>query len=178
MTGVQTCALPISGAGTLTHLTGEIYKRAVGLPDYAHIPYRGAGPGMNDLVGGHIPTMVFNITGQGIELHKAGKIRIVGVASPKRLDVLPDVPACAEFYPAIVAQLFTGLFAPAGTPRSIIDQIAKANSEVAGSAEFRKKLIDSGLEPVADTPEEAGAVVQAELRRLGPLAKEIGFKPE
>ena len=133
---------------------------------------------MNDLVGGHIPSMIFNITGQGIELHKAGKIRIVGVASPKRLDLLPDVPTCAEFYPAVVAQLFTGLFAPAGTPKPIIEQIAKANHELAGNAEFRKKLTDSGLEPVTDTPEEAGAVVEAELKRLAPLAKEIGFKPE
>jgi tripartite-type tricarboxylate transporter receptor subunit TctC len=166
------------GAGTLTHLTGEIFKRAVGLPDYAHIPYRGAGPGMNDLVGGHIPSMIFNITGQGLELHKAGKIRIIGVASPKRLDVLADVPTCAEFYPAVVAQLFTGLFAPAGTPRAIIEQVANANLDLARDAAFRKKLIDSGLEPVADTPEEANTVVEAELKRLAPLAKEIGFKPE
>jgi tripartite-type tricarboxylate transporter receptor subunit TctC len=77
-----------------------------------------------------------------------------------------------------VAQLFTGLFAPAGTPRAIIEQVANANLDLARDAAFRKKLIDSGLEPVADTPEEANTVVEAELKRLAPLAKEIGFKPE
>ena len=166
------------GAGTLTHLAGEILKQLAGLPDFAHAPYRGAGPGMTDLVGGHIPVMALNITGQVLEFHKAGNIRIIATCGPKRLDLLPDVAAAAETYPNLVAQLFTGLFAPAATPKAIIARIAEAHGKLAASDAFKKRLVDSGLDPVADTPEAAQHFVDGEIKRLVPLVKAVGFKPE
>lgn len=165
------------GAGTLTHLTGEIFKQLAGTPEFVHVAYRGAGPGITDLVAGHIPSMMLNITSQVLELHRTGKIRILAVCTPKRIGVLPDVPAAAETMPKLVAQLFTGLFVPASTPAPIIEKIAGANKAAMASKAFQKKLVDAGFEPVNDTPAEAQKFVDAELSRLGPLIKSTGFKP-
>ena len=165
------------GAGTLTHLVGEIFKQLTDTADLAHVPYRGAGPGITDLVAGHIPTMLLNITSQGLELHRTGKIRIIAVCTPKRIGVLPDVPAAAETMPQLIGQLFTGLFAPAGTPEAIIDTLAEANRKAMSSTAFQQKLIDAGFEPVRDTPAEAHRFVEAEISRMAPLIRSTGFKP-
>jgi tripartite-type tricarboxylate transporter receptor subunit TctC len=166
------------GAGTFTNLAGEIFKQSAGIPDLIHVPYRGAGPGMSDLVSGHIPTMVLNITNQSLELHRTGKIRIVAVMTPKPLAVLPDVPTAQETLSGVVASLFTGLFVPAGTPQPIVDRIASANRSAMASVEFQKKLVATGFDSVADTPAEAQRFVDAERARLVPLVKSVGFKPE
>lgn len=166
------------GAGTFTNLAGEMFKQAAGIPDLVHIPYRGAGPGMSDLVSGHIPTMVLNITNQSLELHRTGKIRIVAVMTQKPLAVLPDVPTATATFPGLVASLFTGLFVPAGTPQPIVDRIAQANRKAMASDEFQKKLAATGFDSVADTPAEAQRFVDAERARLVPLVKSVGFKPE
>lgn len=165
------------GAGTLTHLTGEIFKQLAETPELAHVPYRGAGPGITDLVAGHIPTMMLNITSQVLELHRTDKIRIIAVCTPKRIGVLPDVPAAAETMPQLVAQLFTGLFVPASTPGDIIEKAAAVNKAAMASKPFQQKLVEAGFEPVNDTPAEAQKFVDAEISRLGPLIKSTGFKP-
>ena len=165
------------GTGTLTHLTGEIFKQFAALPSLAHVPYRGAGPGIADLVAGHIPIMLLNITSQGLELHRADKIRIIAVCTPKRIGVLPAVPAAADTIPQLIAQLFTGLFVPTGTPQAVIDKLAAANKKALASKVFQQKLIDAGFEPVNDTPAEAQKFVDAEMSRLGPLIASTGFKP-
>lgn len=165
------------GAGTLTHLTGEIYKQLTNTPTLAHVAYRGAGPGIADLVAGHVPIMMLNITSQVLELHRTGKIRIIAVCTPKRLKLLPDIEAAAETMPQLVAQLFTGLFIPSATPPEIIAKLAKANATAMMSKPFQQKLLEAGFEPVTDTPVEAQAFVDAELARLVPLIKSTGFKP-
>ena len=164
------------GVGTFTNLAGEMFKQLAGTPDVTHIPYKGAGPGMSDLVSGHIPIMVLNITNQAISLHQSGKIRILAVLTPKPLSVLPDVPTGTQTLPDLVAMLFTGLFVPAKTPKAIIDRIAQANHAAMASDEFKKKLIAAGFDPVLDTPAEAQRFVDAERARLIPLVKSTGFK--
>ena len=165
------------GAGTLTHLAGEIFKQLAGTPELAHVAYRGAGPGITDLVAGHIPMMMLNVTSQVLELHRTAKIRLVAVCTPKRLGVLPEVPAAAETMPQLVAQLFTGLFVPASTPRAVIDKVASVNAKAMASEAFRKKLVEAGFEPVADTPAQAQQFIDEEIARLGPLIRSTGFKP-
>ncbi len=165
------------GTGTLTHLTGEIFKQLAAVPELAHVPYRGAGPGIADLVAGHIPMMLLNITSQGLELHRADKIRIIAVCTPKRIGVLPDVPSASDTIPQLIAQLFTGLFVPSATPQVVIDMLAAANKKAMTSKVFQQKLIDAGFEPVNDTPAEAQKFVDAEMSRLGPLIASTGFKP-
>ncbi len=164
------------GAGTLTHLTGEIFKKLADTPELAHVAYRGAGPGITDLVAGHIPAMMLNITNQVLELHRTNKIRIVAVCTPKRIGVLPDVPAAAETMPQLIGQLFTGLFVPAATPQAVIDKVASINQKAMSSSKFKEKLISAGFEPVTDTPAAAQKFVDSEVARLGPLINSTGFK--
>lgn len=165
-----------AGAGTFTNLAGEMFKQQAGTPDLTHIPYRGGGPVIADVVSGHIPMMMINITSHVIELHKTGKIRLIAVFTPRRIGVLPDVQAAAETLPSVVAALFIGVFAPAATPKPIIDQIAKANHAAVTSEEFTSKLIASGFEAVVDTPEQAQRFLDAERARIVPLVKALNFK--
>ena len=150
------------GAGTFTNLAGEMFKQQTGVTDLTHIPYRGGGQSIADVVSGHIPMVMITITDYVIELHKTGKIRLVAVMTPQRMTVLPDVPATAETHPNLIASLFLGVFAPAATPKLIIDRIAQANRAAIASADFKQKLTSSGFEPVQDTPEEAQRYIQTE----------------
>jgi len=165
-----------AGAGTFTHLAGEMFKQMAGTPDVTHIPYRGGGPVIADVVSGHVSMMAINITNHVIELHKTGKIRIVAVFTPKRLSVLPDVPAAVETLPGLVAALFVGVFAPAATPKAVIDRVAQAHHAAITSEDFKSKLIKSGFEPIVDTPDEAQRFVATERARIVPLAQSLGFK--
>jgi tripartite-type tricarboxylate transporter receptor subunit TctC len=166
-----------AGAGTLTHVAGELFKQGAGLPDIRHVPYKGAGPGLNDLLGGHIQMMAANATAQLLNLHKEGKVRILAVASPKRLRGAPDIPTgVEEGMPALLAELFTGLFAPAGTPKPIIDKIAAVNTKVMSEKAFQDSLVKSGFEPVTGSnPENASSYIDGERARLGPVLKSVGL---
>lgn len=166
-----------AGAGTLTNLTGEMFKQLIGAPNIVHVPYKGAAPGIADLVSGHIPMMTPNVTGQLLELHRSGKVRILAVASPTRLKGAPEIPTAIESgLPNMVAQLFNGVFAPAQTPMTIVDQIAAATHTALADAEFQKTLIKSGFEPVLDSdPQKAQALVGAEHARLVPVIKAAGM---
>jgi tripartite-type tricarboxylate transporter receptor subunit TctC len=142
-----------------------------------HVPYKGAGPGITDLVSGHIPMMTPNVTGQLLELHNAGKIRILAVTSPTRLKGAPEIPTAIEAgVPDMIAQLFNGLFAPVGTPKPIIDKIASATNTVMKDKDFQDTLIKSGFEPVLDSnPDKARAFVSDEVRRWPPILKAAGM---
>jgi len=167
-----------AGSGTLTQVTGEMFKQMAGLADIVHIPYKGAGPGIADLVSGHIPMMTPNITGPLLELHRAGKIRILAATAHARLQGAPDIPIAIESgMPGLVTELFTGLFAPAATPRAIIEQIAQATRKALTDEDFRQALIKSGFEISPDTtPERAAKFVNDEHTRLTPVIKALGLK--
>jgi tripartite-type tricarboxylate transporter receptor subunit TctC len=168
-----------AGAGTLTNLTGEMFKHLIGVNDIVHVPYKGAGPGIADLVSGHIPLMTPNVTGQLLELHRVGKVRILVVTSPTRLKGAPDIPTAVESgLPDMVAQLFIGLFAPAGTPKLIIDRIAQATTAVMADKDFQSTLVKSGFEPVVDSdPEKARQFISGEAIRWPPILKAAGMTP-
>jgi tripartite-type tricarboxylate transporter receptor subunit TctC len=169
-----------AGAGTMTNLAGELFKQLTGLNDIVHVPYKGAGPGLSDLVSGHIPMMTPNITGQVLELHRTGKIRILAVNAPARLTAAADIPTAGEEgLPNMIGQLFLGLFAPAGTPKAVVDRIAEATAKAMADPEFQKVLVASGLEAIADSnSEKARAFIDAEIARWGPVVKAAGFKVE
>jgi tripartite-type tricarboxylate transporter receptor subunit TctC len=164
------------GAGTYTNLAGEMFKQQAGVSDLTHIPYRGGGQSIADVVSGHIPMILVTITDYVVELHKTGKIRLVSVMTPERMAILPDVPAAVETYPNLIAVLFLGVFAPAATPKPIIDRIAQANKAAIASADFKQKLTSAGFEAVLDTPEEAQRYIQTEQGRIASLVKSLGFK--
>jgi tripartite-type tricarboxylate transporter receptor subunit TctC len=165
------------GAGTLTNLAGEMLKQLTGT-EIVHVPYRGAGPAIADVVSGHIPIMMANVTSQLLDLHRSGKVRIVAVTSASRLKAATDIPTAAEAgVPKLVLVLFNALFAPGGTPRPIVEQIAQATRTVMADQEFLDTMIKSGLEPTPDSgPQKAQQFIDEERTRLMPVIKAAGFK--
>jgi tripartite-type tricarboxylate transporter receptor subunit TctC len=162
------------GTGTISHLAGEIFKDLAGLKDLAHVPYRGAGPALQDLVAGHIPVLANNVTDQGLELHRAGKIRIVSICATQRLAALPDVAPASETLPGLVARTFTAVLVPVATPQAIIDQVAGANRAIMSTKKFQDRLAQASFEPVLDTPSEAKRFIEAEIAALAPRIKALG----
>jgi tripartite-type tricarboxylate transporter receptor subunit TctC len=169
-----------AGSGTMSNLSGELFKQLTGLNDLVHIPYKGAGPGISDLISGHIPMMTPNVTGQLLEFHRTGKIRILGVNGAQRLAAAPEIPTAIEQgVPGMIGLLFLGLFAPAATPRAIVDRIAEATRAAMADVEFQKVLIASGLEAIPDSnPDKAKQFIDEEIARWSPVVKAAGFKVE
>ncbi len=168
-----------AGAGTMTHLAGEKFKLLTGLKDLTHVPYKGAGPGIADLISGHIPAMTPNITSQILEHERAGKLRALAAFAPQRLKGAPNVPTAIEAgFPDMVGQLFVGVFVRSGTPKPVLDQIAASNQKVMADPEFQRILLASGLEPINDTPDQARKFLTDENTRWAPVVKAIGLKVE
>ena len=169
-----------AGTGTMSNLSGELFKQLTGLNQLVHIPYKGAGPGITDLVSGHIPMMTPNITGQVLQLHRSGKVRILAVNAAQRMKATPDIPtAIEEGLPGMIGQLFLGLFVPAATPKAIVDRIGDATRAAMADPEFQKILVTSGLEAVADSDsEKAKRFMEEEIVRWGPVVKAAGLKVE
>ena len=169
-----------AGAGTMTNLSGELFKQLIGAPDITHIPYKGSAPGVTDLAAGHIPMMTPNVGGPLLQFHRAGKVRILAIAAKERMKAAPDIPTAIEAgLPGMVAANFNGLFAPAGTPKPILDQITKLTRAAIAEDETQKSLITSGFEPVVDGgPEATDRMVAEELARWTPIMKSTGFKME
>jgi tripartite-type tricarboxylate transporter receptor subunit TctC len=167
-----------AGTGSMNQLTGELFKSLSGATDVVHVPYKGAGPAITDLVSGQIPIAAPNVTAQIIELHRSGRLRILAVTAPRRLSAAPDIPTAVEQgLPGMISQNFIGLFAPARTPRAIIDQVAQATRAVMSDDLFLRSLVASGFEPYPDSsPEETRAFVDDEISRWGPIIKSIGLK--
>jgi len=167
-----------AGAGTMTHLAGELFKHLIKAPKIVHVPYKGAGPSIADLVSGQVQYGTINVTGQLLQLHDAGKVKILAVTSAERLQGAPKFPTAVEAgLPNMVATLFTGLLAPAGTPKPILDQIAQATQKLMKDPEMQKALTDQGLEPITDsTPDKMRAFLQEEEERWTPVLKAAGLK--
>jgi tripartite-type tricarboxylate transporter receptor subunit TctC len=169
-----------AGAGTLTNLAGELFKQLIGAPDIVHIPYKGSAPGVADLASGHIPMMTPNVGGPLLDFHRAGKVRILSINATTRIKAAPDIPTAIEAgLPGMIAGNLNGLFAPAGVPKAIVDQIAEATRRIMGDAEFQRILVTSGFEPILDSgPDATRQFIAAELTRWTPIMKATGFKME
>jgi tripartite-type tricarboxylate transporter receptor subunit TctC len=166
-----------AGVGSLNELTGELFKSLAGLPDLVQVPYRGSGPATADCVAGQIPMVTPAVTGQLIQFHRTGKLRILAVTSPARLKAAPDLPTAVETLPGMVSQQLIGLFAPAGTSRAIIDQVAKANHDALADPAYQAMLVETGFEPDADSsPEKFGERIEAEIAKWTPIVKTLGIK--
>jgi len=167
-----------AGTGSFNHLTGELLKSISGGPDIVHVPYKGAGPAMADAVSGHIPIIVPNVTGQVIELYRAGKLKLLAVTLPERLPQLPEIPTAIEAgFGGMVAQNFVGLFAPSGTPQAIVAQVAQATRNVMTDPEFQRLLVTSGFAPQVDSgPDRARRFLSDEIARWTPVIKGLGLR--
>jgi tripartite-type tricarboxylate transporter receptor subunit TctC len=169
-----------AGAGTLTNLAGELFKQLIGAPDIVHIPYHGSAPGLTDLASGQIPMMTPNIGAALLDLHRAGKVRILAIAAPERIKAAPDIPTAIEAgLPGMIAGNLNGLFAPAGVPDDTIERLAQATREIVADASFQDMLVRSGFEPILDSgPTQTRRFIAEEIARWTPIIQAIGFRTE
>lgn len=166
-----------AGAGTMTHLGGEMFKQHAGGLDILHVPYKGVGLASADLLSGYIPMMTPHVNARFLSLHRAGRIRIISVNAPARLKAAPDIPVSVEVLPDLIAQLFSGIFAPAGTPRSVVERVSQATRKALADEGFQKTLIQSGSEPVVDgSPAKAQQLLEQDRKRLLPVIDRMNFK--
>jgi tripartite-type tricarboxylate transporter receptor subunit TctC len=167
-----------AGVGTVNQLTGELFKSLTGTADILHVPYKGAGPAITDLVAGQIPMAVPNVTAQVIELHRSGKLRMLAITSPRRLAAVPEIPTAIEQgLPGMVSQNFIGLFAPARTPQAVVAQVAEATNTITGDAQLQQVMAASGLELELESgPDKTRRLVEDEIARWTPVIKRIGLK--
>ena len=166
-----------AGIGTVGHVAGEYFAIETGIK-LTHIPYKGTGPAMTDLIGGHIP-LSFSPIPAAHESARSGLLRMLAVTSAKRSTLMPDIPTVAESgVPGFEAVLRYGLVAPAGTPRPIIDRLNKVLQATLASDEVRKRLATEGAEPLPSTPEEYAADIDREEAQWSKVVKASGAKAE
>jgi tripartite-type tricarboxylate transporter receptor subunit TctC len=165
------------GTGTLNHLTVELIAHRTGMK-VVHVPYKGAGPALNDLLGGHIEVLLSAIP--NVHSHVlAGTVRALAVAAAKRSVLLPAVPTFAEAgLPGYEVPLRWGLAAPKGTPRPVIETLNRALDAALTTDEVRERLAVEGAEPQPTTPEHYAAIIDRELTMWSDLVKSAGIKPE
>jgi tripartite-type tricarboxylate transporter receptor subunit TctC len=164
------------GSGTGPHMAGELFKMMAGLR-MVHVPYRGSGPMLTDLLGGQVQ-LAFDGTSSSIEHIRSGRLRALGVSTATRLEALPDVPPVGDFVPGYEAVGWQGLGAPRNTPIEIIDLL---NREIgAGLADVRLKarLAELGNAPLALSPAEFGRLVAQDTEKWGKVVRFAGLKPE
>jgi tripartite-type tricarboxylate transporter receptor subunit TctC len=167
-----------AGHGSLNHLSGELFKLKTGITDLPHVPYRGAGPGLVDLLAGQIPMLMPAMTNIVLEHHRAGKLRVLAVTHHKRLAAAPELPTAVEQgIVDLVAPNFIGVYVPTGTPKAIIDQIAEANLKLLAERSYQELLISGTFEleqPLS--PETYKAYVESEIARWRPIVTAMGIK--
>jgi tripartite-type tricarboxylate transporter receptor subunit TctC len=164
-----------AGNGTSQHISGELFKIMTGT-QMQHIPYKGSGPMIPDLLAGTIQLSFENITTAYPQV-KGGKLKALAVTSAKRSFVAPEVPAMAEAgLPGYDISSWQAMFAPAGTPKAIVSRLHAETAKILRSPENQKRLTDLGLEPGGMAPEELTALIRAEIPKFGKVVKESGAK--
>ena len=153
-----------TGVGGSPHLAGEMLKYRAGV-DIVHIPYKGASPALNDLLGGNVAMGFMTSLGLGQHI-QSGKLRAIAVASPKRLPELPDVPTTAEAgLPDFHVLSWNGLAAPAKTPRDVVERLSREVQAAVAQADVKAKLLDLNLVAQGSTPDQLGALMASEVKR-------------
>ena len=160
-----------AGRGTPAHLAGELFKLAFGL-DITHVPFTGGGPAVTATLGGHTPAIVSALP-TGAPYAKAGSLRALAIMSARRSTLLPEVPTMVEATGmALEADIVTGLVAPAGTPKEIIDVLYRSIEKIIAPAEFRERLLGLGFDPVAGTPEHFAQWIRIEIAKWGKVIRD------
>jgi tripartite-type tricarboxylate transporter receptor subunit TctC len=166
-----------AGVGTASHVSGEYFATAAGIK-LVHVPYKGTGPALSDLIGGHIPMAFAPIPATHSQI-SGGTLRALAVTSAARSGLLPDVPTIAESgLTGFDASLYYGLIAPAGTPRPIIDKLNAALRAALTSDEVKKRLVADGTEVTPSTPEEYTAFIDKDETKWSKIVKASGAKGE
>ncbi len=164
-----------SGSGSTIHMSGEMFTHLLGLK-MTHVPYKGSGPAVTDLIGGQVNMMFDNIP-SAISHIRSGKLRALATTGPRRAVALPELPTMIESGVAgFESTAWFGLAMPVGTPREIVARMNAEGQKAAKAPEFVKRMTDLGYEIVGGTPEQMASMIQDEMRRWGPIVKASGAK--
>lgn len=163
-----------SGNGTPLHLSGELFKKLAGV-SMQHVPYKGSGPALNDVIGNQVPIMFDNLPSSSGHI-KSGTLRALGVTIKERAASFPDVPTIAETIPGYETYTWNALFAPAGTPKEVVDRLNAAAKKALADPAVAERMKEFSATIVASTPEELGTHVTAELAKWGPIVKDANVQ--
>ena len=163
------------GNGSTGHLSLELFKRMAGGLEITHVPYKGSGPALNDLIGGQVQMTIDNLPSAMPHI-KAGKLTALGITSAKRIPSLPGVPAVAETLPGYAAESWFVLVAPRGTPDPIVRKLSAEVDKLLKKPAIVEKLKSLGAEPVGGTPEQLGALIAAETKKWREVVRASGAK--
>lgn len=159
-----------AGPGTAQHMTGELFKSRAGI-DLVHVPYKGSGPGMTDLLGGQVPLMVDSLA-SALPHIKSGKIKIIAVTTAQRAPQLPNVPTIAESgYPGFEGAGWSGIVLPAGTPRELVERISTDIQKALNEPQLRDRIIERGGIPDPRTPQGYADFIRTEIEKWAQVAK-------
>ena len=165
------------GPGTTSHLTAELFSKVTGTK-LLHVPYRGTGPALNDLVAGHVD-LIFMELSAAIKLHEGGKARILGVATDRRLDILPNMPTLAEVgLPDFVSDTWNALSAPPKTPAAIIAKLNRAINDIISDTETRARFRELNIIAAGGSPEDMARLKRQETERWSKVIRDAGIEPE
>jgi len=164
-----------SSNGTIGHIGGELFQRRAGIK-MTHVPYKGAGAAVTDLMGGSVDCFFGNTQAVG-GLVTSGRLRPLAVTSPQRLANFPDVPTVAELgYPGFEAATWSGLVAPAGTPPAIVQRLNAEANKALGTSEMKAKLHEDGSTPLGGTPQQFAEFIRKEHAKWGAAVRDAGIK--
>jgi tripartite-type tricarboxylate transporter receptor subunit TctC len=164
------------GAGSPAHLGPELLASIAGIK-LTHVPYKGTGPAISDLLGGHV-SMTFSSLPPALGLVREGKVRPLAITSAKRSNLLPDVPTVGETLPGYESAQRYGIIAPARPPREIVDKLNTALRDALTSDEVRSRIVAEGAETTASSPEEYSADIATEVAKWAKIVKQLGLKAE
>jgi tripartite-type tricarboxylate transporter receptor subunit TctC len=165
-----------AGTGSMGHLVGEFFKMTAGV-DFVHVPYRGAGPALADLLGGQVLTSFAGIAGS-IEYVRTGKLRALAVTTATRAEALPDVPTVGEYLPGFEAGDWLGVGAPRGTPGEVVEVLNREITAGVADTRIRARFAELGGTPMALTPGEFGRLVAEETAKWGRVVRGAGIRAE
>ena len=169
-------SLASAGIGTPNHLSGELFKTMAGV-SMTHVPYRGGGPAIADLLGGQVD-VTFAVVTTGIEYIRAGKLRALAVTSAMRQEALPDIPAMADFLPGYEAIGWFGLFAPKNTPVEVVDRLNEEINAALADPRMKARLADLGGTVVPGSPADFGRLVADDKEKWAEVIRAAGIKAE
>jgi tripartite-type tricarboxylate transporter receptor subunit TctC len=165
------------GVGTTSHLTAELFNTVTG-SKLVHVPYRGTGPALNDLVAGHVD-LIFMELSAAYKLHEGGKARILAVATDKRLDLLPQTPTLIEVgAPNFVSDTWNAISAPPKTPKPIVAKLNRTINDIMSEPETRTRFRELNLTPAGGTAEDMAKLKRQETERWSNVIREAGIQPE
>jgi tripartite-type tricarboxylate transporter receptor subunit TctC len=165
-----------TGIGSGAHLAGELFKMMAAV-NMVHVPYRGGGPALTDLLGGQVQVL-FASTVSSIEYVKTGRLRALAVTTATRSDALPDIPTVNEFVPGYEASAWFGIGAPKNTPSQIVDKLNEAINAGLGDPKMKARLADLGGTPLVGSPAEFGKFIADETEKWGKVVKFVGVKAD